>query len=387
MLSINTNVSSLNAQRNLSTSQANLQTSLQRLSSGLRVNSAKDDAAGLYAAELMSADIRGTNQAARNASDGISLAQTAEGALAQVTSNLQRIREIAVQSANGTVQDRTGLSAEVDQLTQEISRIVQTTAFNGTNLFTSASSIVFQVGGDGASNNQIQVTTTDLTAVGGGSAPEAAAAQSITTQIALGPDAYNGMVNALFEISAFPGITYTSNLVTLVSASDDFTASDAASTAALAAWNAAKAVYNSGGGQTGGVTLAQVTAAAQAVADGYAPSNPTLNSYNSSLSATATIDVSSQNSASAALAELDADIAEITQVRSTYGAVQNRFEAVISNLQNYSENLTASRSRIVDADFASETANLTRGQVLQQAGTAVLAQANAIPQTVLALLR
>ena len=387
MLSINTNVSSLNAQRNLSTSQANLQTSLQRLSSGLRVNSAKDDAAGLYAAELMSADIRGTNQAARNASDGISLAQTAEGALAQVTSNLQRIREIAVQSANGTVQDRTGLTAEVDQLTQEISRIVQTTAFNGTNLFTSASSIVFQVGGDGTSNNQIQVTTTDLTAVGGGSAPEAAAAQSIATQIALGPDAYNGMVNALFEIAAFPGITYTSNLVTLVSVSDDFTASDAASTAALAAWNAAKAVYNSGGGQTGGVTLAQVTAAAQAVADGYAPSNPTLNSYNSSLSATATIDVSSQNSASAALAELDADIAEITQVRSTYGAVQNRFEAVISNLQNYSENLTASRSRIVDADFASETANLTRGQVLQQAGTAVLAQANAIPQTVLALLR
>ena len=387
MLSINTNVSSLNAQRNLSTSQANLQTSLQRLSSGLRVNSAKDDAAGLYAAELMSADIRGTNQAARNASDGISLAQTAEGALAQVTSNLQRIREIAVQSANGTVQDRTGLSAEVDQLTQEISRIVTTTQFNGTNLFTSASSIVFQVGGDGASNNQIQVTTTDLTAVGGGSAPEAAAAQSITDQIAIGPDAYNGMVNALFEIAAFPGITYTSNLVTLVSASDDFTASDAASTAALAAWNAAKAVYNSGGGQTGGVTLAQVTAAAQAVADGYAPSNPTLNSYNSSLSATATIDVSSQNSASAALAELDADIAEITQVRSTYGAVQNRFEAVISNLQNYSENLTASRSRIVDADFASETANLTRGQVLQQAGTAVLAQANAIPQTVLALLR
>ncbi len=159
------------------------------------------------------------------------------------------------------------------------------------------------------------------------------------------------------------------------------------SAAAVATWNAAESVYNAGGGMDGGVTKAQLVAAAQAVADGYATSNPTLNSYNSSLSATATIDVSSQNSASAALAELDADIAEITQVRSTYGAVQNRFEAVISNLQNYSENLTASRSRIMDADFASETANLTRGQVLQQAGTAVLAQANAIPQTVLALLR
>ncbi len=205
----------MNAQRNLSTSQANLQTSLQRLSSGLRVNSAKDDAAGLYAAELMSADIRGTNQAARNASDGISLAQTAEGALAQVTNNLQRIREIAVQSANGTVQDRTGLTAEVDQLTQEISRIVQTTAFNGTNLFTSASSIVFQVGGDGASNNQIQVTTTDLTAVGGGSAPEAAAAQTHCQFDCIWQQMLMGRIVDCVRFLAFstPGVTWDSGTV------------------------------------------------------------------------------------------------------------------------------------------------------------------------------
>jgi flagellin len=156
----------------------------------------------------------------------------------------------------------------------------------------------------------------------------------------------------------------------------------------VATWNAAEAVYNAGGGMDGGVTKAQLISAAQAVADNYVPtSTATLNSYNSTLTATSTIDVSSQATASAALSGLDADIAKVAKVRSTFGAVQNRFDAVVANLQNYSANITASRSRIVDADFASETANLTRGQVLLQAGTAVLAQANAMPQSVLALLR
>ena len=280
-LVINTNVASLNAQRNIASSQSSLATSLQRLSSGLRVNSAKDDAAGLYAAELMSADIRGVNQASRNASDGISLAQTAEGALGQIANNVQRIREIAVQSSNGTVQDRTGLQAEVDQLTQEISRIVDTTEFNGTSLFTSATSITFQVGQDGATNNQVAVSTINLDTAG---------------------------------------------------------------------------------------------------ASG-------LHTYSGSLTATSTVNVSSAATASAAIGNMDTDIAKIAQNRATFGAVQNRFEAVISNLQNYAENLTAARSRIMDTDFAMETANLTRTQVLQQAGVAMLSQANATPQSVLALLR
>jgi flagellin len=281
MLVINTNVASLNAQRNIATTQSNLSTSLQRLSSGLRVNSAKDDAAGLYAAELMASDIRGINQAVRNAGDGISLAQTAEGALGQVAGNLQRIREIAVQSSNGTVADRTGLQAEVDQLTQEISRIVDTTQFNGSNLFTSSAAITFQVGQDGASNNQVSVNTVALNVAGSAG----------------------------------------------------------------------------------------------------------LNAYSGSLTATSTVNVSGQASASAAIASLDLDIAKVAQKRATFGAVQNRFEAVISNLQNYSENLTAARSRIMDTDFAAETANLTRSQVLQHAGVAMLSQANAGPQSVLALLR
>jgi flagellin len=229
----------------------------------------------------MTSDIRGINQAVRNSSDGISLSQTAEGALGQVASNLQRIREIAVQSSNGTVADRTGLSAEVDQLTQEISRIVDTTQFNGTSLFTSATSITFQVGQNGAANNQVSVSTIALNT------------------------------------------------------------------------NGASGLY----------------------------------SYSGSLTATGTVNVSSQATASAAIANIDADIAKVAQKRATFGAVQNRFEAVISNLQNYSENLTAARSRIMDTDFAAETANLTRSQVLQQAGVAMLSQANAAPQSVLALLR
>lgn len=280
---INTNLASLNAQRNLNSTVSSLQTSLQRLSSGLRINSAKDDAAGLFTVETMTADIRGLNQAVRNAGDGISLGQTAEGALSQISNNLQRIRELAVQSANGTVDanGRAGLQAEVDQLTQEISRIVQTTEFNGSKLLDGSTSggITFQVSQDGNANGQISVTGTDLTATG------------------------------------------------------------------------------------------------------------SFGAYNASLTATKTVDISTQASASGVLGTVDTAINTVSTQRSTFGAVQNRFEAVISNLQNYVENLTAARSRLQDADFAAETANFTRSQILQQAGTAMLAQANALPQLALALLQ
>jgi len=282
-LVVNTNIASLNAQRNLSTNGMALATSLQRLSSGLRVNSAKDDAAGMAIAQSFTAEIRGNDQAVRNANDGISLGQTAEGALGQVANNVQRIREIAVQSSNGTLSstNRSQLQKEVDQLTQEISRIVQTTQFNGTSLLSGASSLTFQVGSVGSGTNQVSVTTTDL-------------AQS---------------------------------------------------------------------------------------------SSAGLYTYNASLTNTGTIDVTTQAAASAALTTLDADISQTSTIRSTFGSVQNRFEAVVANLQNYVENLTASRSRIMDADFAHETAALTRNQILQQAGTAILAQANTLPQQALTLLK
>jgi flagellin len=279
-LVINTNVASLNAQRNLGSTIGSVQTALQRLSSGLRINSAKDDAAGMFSVQKMTADIRGLNQAVRNAGDGISLGQTAEGALGEIGNNLQRIRELAVQSANGTVENRAGLQAEVDQLTQEISRIIQTTEFNGQKLLDGSTSggITFQVSQDGNANGQISVTGTDLTATGSFAA------------------------------------------------------------------------------------------------------------YNATLTATGTMDISTQAAASGVLSTIDTAIDTVSSQRSTFGAIQNRFEAVISNLQNYVENLTAARSRLQDTDFAAETANFTSSQILQQAGTAMLAQANALPQVALSLL-
>jgi len=276
-LTINTNIAALNAQRNLSTSQGTLETSLRRLSSGMRVSSAKDDAAGLFSIQKMTADIRGLNQAVRNAQDGISLGQTGEGAMDQIQAAQQRIREIAVQSANATVEDRTGLQAEVDQLTQEISRVVSTTQFNGTQLLDgTAGTLTFQIGQDGTASNQISVSGVDLTG---------------------------------------------------------------------------------------------------------------LNTYNATLTATGTVDVSTAAAASAAIASVDTDIDSVSTNRATFGAVQNRFESVVVNLTTYSENLSAARGRIQDADFAKETADLTRSQILQQAGVAILAQANQLPQAALQLLR
>jgi flagellin len=274
-LIINTNVSSLNAQRNLNESQNALNTSLQRLSSGLRINSAKDDAAGLFVAGQLTRDIRGINQAVRNAGDGISLGQTAEGALGEIANNLQRIREIAVQASNDTVGDSSGLQLEVDQLTQEISRIVATTNFNGVDLLSGGGTVGFQVGASGSANNRISISLDDISSI---------------------------------------------------------------------------------------------------------------NAFAADLTATGTVDVSTTAAASAALASLSSDIDDVNSARATYGAIQNRFEAVISNLQNYAENLTAARSRIEDADFAAETANLTRAQILQQAGVSILAQANTLPQAALTLL-
>jgi flagellin len=278
-LIINTNLSALNSVRNLNNTQSSLATSLQRLSSGLRINSAKDDASGLAIVEGFTKQIRGNAVAIRNAADGISLGQTAETSLGQVSNNLQRIRELAVQAANGAIGDneRSQIQKEVDQLTQELSRIVQTSEFNGTALLSaSATTLTFQVGYDGKANNQVSVATTQVTGVAG---------------------------------------------------------------------------------------------------------------YSASLSATGTVNVTTSANASAALGSLDSALTTITNTRATFGAVQNRFEAVISNLEAFNESLTAARSRIQDADFASETANLTRAQILQQAGVSILAQANSLPQTALALLK
>jgi flagellin len=283
---INTNIVSLNAQRNLNASQSSLSTSMQRLSSGLRVNSAKDDAAGLAIAERMNTQVRGMNVAIRNANDGISLAQTAEGALGKLGENLQRMRELTVQARNSTNSnsDKDSLNKEFEQLGSEIWRIINATTFNGKPILADASGLpqTFQIGANTSTNDAIEVAALDLTQdptvtaiLGGGTAP-------------------------------FPA---------LIDNTADFTAL--------------------------GVVIDN----------------------------------------------LDLALDFVNNTRATFGAVQSRFDAVISNLQVAVENQTAARSRIMDADFAQETSNMSRAQILQQAGNAMVAQANQLPQQVLSLLQ
>ncbi|GLR63040.1 flagellin [Marinospirillum insulare] len=288
-LVINTNVGALNGARNLAKTQDAQSQTFNRLSTGLRINSAKDDAAGLYLAQSQTKDIRGLNMATRNAGDGISMAQTAEGALDQITSNLQRINELAIQSANGTYNSaaRGGLQKEVDQLTQEIARIVETTEFNGQKLLNSgAEALTMQVGNQNGSGYQVQA------GLSGGLADNLAKNAS-------------GTIRSIMK-SGFAG--------------------------------------------------------------------------------TSIIDISKQTAAQASIEATRDAIDGISEIRATFGAVMNRFEAVISGNQTYSENLQAARSRVQDADFAVETSNLAKQQVLQQAGVAALGQANASSQVVLGLL-
>jgi flagellin len=283
---INTNLVSLNAQRNLSTSQSQLATSMQRLSSGLRVNSAKDDAAGLAIAERMNTQVRGMNVAMRNANDGISMAQVGEGALGKISDMFQRMRELAVQAANGTNSndDRTSLNEEFVQLAQEVTRTLQGTQFNGRPILADGVSNVFQIG----ANNDSSIDR--------------------------------------IEVDGF-------------------------------AWTGVGAITD----VVGSAVLTTGATPAQQITD--------------------------ITTASDVISDIDLAINAINSQRATFGAVQNRFENVISNLMVATENQAAARSRIMDADYAAETANLSRAQILQQAGNAMVAQANQLPQQVLSLLQ
>ena len=301
---INTNVLSLNAQRNLAGNAASLATSINRLSTGMRVNSAKDDAAGLAISERMSAQSRGMEIARRNANDAVSLAQTAEGALGSINGMLQRMRELAVQSANATnsTTDRTALQNEFNQLQTEITRTANTTRFNGNLILTQTTSFDFQIGSNATTNDTISVSALNV----------------LSTTTSLSSD-----IGALARA--------TSSVIDISTVGTRGTAASATN------YNA----YSTGMG-TGALGAVEV---------------------------------------------LDFALAQVNTARSTFGAVQNRFDAVISNLNISVENQAAARSRIVDTDYARETASLARAQVLQQAGVAMLSQANAAPNQVLSLLR
>ncbi|PKO64451.1 MAG: flagellin [Betaproteobacteria bacterium HGW-Betaproteobacteria-16] len=403
MTTINTNVMSMNAQRNLMSSQGSLATSMQRLSSGLRVNSAKDDAAGLAIAERMNAQVKGLSVAARNANDGISLAQTAEGALGKVGDMLQRMRELAVQSANATnsSDDRDALQAEVKQLADEIDRVSKQTSFNGKKVldgsFTAAS---FQVGanaGDNITIGSLADTTADnlstvaygentvagidpdaditafatavtanLTiAVGGGTAVdlgELAAASSATERM-------GQVVEAINRKTADTGVS-----AYLVDNEDGTYDVELLSSSLDANGDPEAVVFGAGFTATGtGLVVGDGAAiGAASAADSTGISN---------------IDVTTEKGAYIAIKKLDDALDSVNSARATLGAVQSRFENAVANIQIGVENLSASRGRIMDADFAKETANLSRSQILQQAGTAMVAQANQVPQGVLSLLR
>ena len=499
---INTNISSLTAQRNLGMSQASLNTSIQRLSSGLRINSAKDDAAGLAISERFTSQIRGLNQAARNANDGISLAQVTEGAMTSAGNILQRIRELAVQSANATNSsgDRQALQQEVGQLVAELDRISLTTEFNGQKLLDGTfGTAQFQVGAN--ANQTIVATTANLrtnvygnnqnaSSAGAGAGAQAAAA--ITTAapsngVTSGAVTINGAIGTanvtvtandsaktiaanINTIKGSTGVTATARTdvqLTIPNSAGSFslslksenstnemvsfslaasTAADRLSpavsaineksaktgiTASLNATGSAIILTNTSGmdiavGTAPGIANSQAVTVTKLQADGTttppavslaAAATPSgirtavsgyitldadksfsFTSGSTALSTGATgassqlqkvsdLDVTNFTKATQALKTVDSALAFISSERAKIGALQSRFETSIASLNITSENLSASRSRILDADFAQETANLSRTQILQQAGTAMVAQANQIPQGVLALLK
>ncbi|MES2831578.1 MAG: flagellin [Pseudomonadota bacterium] len=474
---INTNTASLNAQRNLNASQSSLTTSLQRLSSGLRINSAKDDAAGLAISDRLTAQINGSNQAARNANDGISLAQTAEGDLAQIGNNLQRIRELAVQASNGSnsASDRASLNNEATQLISEIDRVASGSSFNGVKLldgsFTSQS---FQVGANNAANDRISIdaissaranslgvgSNSSFSTTVTGAAITSTAAFTATGVVIngfnVGVSTSDGVStasaagSALAKANAINSVTATTGVsASITGATLQNTAGATAgafslqvngvtvagsTTSTTAAINASEvaAAFNAVSAQTGvtatvtgntyrltaadgrNIDISATTAGASGAATATTAGSVTLTSNSASgitlggsqattavlgiaaqaTAATATagagissLNLSTASGAQAALSSIDAALANVNSSRASLGAYQNRFSSAVTSLQTKSENLVASRSRIQDTDFASETASLTRGQILQQAGTAMLAQANSLPQGVLALLR
>ncbi|MDQ7305192.1 flagellin [Stenotrophomonas sp. Sm0581] len=392
---INTNTMSLNAQRNLSTSGSSLATTIQRLSSGSRINSAKDDAAGLAISERFGTQIRGTDVAIRNANDGISLAQVAEGSLTEIGNNLQRVRELSVQASNATnsASDRKALQAEVTQLVSEIDRVAKQSDFNGTKLLDgSFSSQLFQVGANAGQAIAIDKTIdAKANALGG--------AKFDTNALALADPG----TNADFSTS---GLSINGVAIADVSVKQgaDAAATGKASREALVTAINAKigetGVYAEVNG-TAGVTLTSVKDSTNADGSFKAitatpgtwtgATAPTFTATTAAAAPAAkyasNLDVSTVKGAQQAMEIVDKALGAINSTRADLGAVQNRFTSVVANLQTSSENLSASRSRIKDTDFAKETAELTRTQILQQAGTAMLAQANQVPQGVLSLLQ
>ena len=424
---INTNSLSLLTQNNLNKSQSSLNTAIQRLSSGLRINSAKDDAAGQAIANRFTSNIKGLAQAQRNANDGISLAQTTEGALTEINSNLQRIRELAVQSTNGSnsVADKASIQAEITQRLAEIDRTSAQTDFNGTKVLASSGKLSVQVGANDGETIDIELKQIDSsslklsgfsvssTALPTGAAitqtnlaatPEAVDLSSAATslgvaagslslhnvQTSAGAATANYVVKSGDDYYAASVDDATGNVVLNV-ADVEFTDTDnGVSTAVALANQLVKVGVSSAGATTGYVTVQgkNFSVGAGALANGAATPTDFDNTATDIVLSGATPTAEFTGAASVdPMAKIDAALKMVDDLRGSLGAVQNRFDSVISNLGTTVTNLSSSRSRIEDADYATEVSNMTRANILQQAGTSVLAQANQTTQGVLSLLR
>jgi flagellin len=394
-LTVNTNVSSLNAQRNLTKSGEGLATSMERLSSGMRINSAKDDAAGLQISSRLTSQINGLSVAQRNANDGISMAQTAEGAMQASTDILQRMRELALQSANGSNsdEDRESLQKEVSALTTELTRIAETTSFGGQQLLDgSFGSKGFQVGANAAETITMSLGDISADAIGSTTRSPAAGtftAADVTALIAEGATGDKGSVT--FTHTDTSGAD--TKIVVDLSNVTDLDSFSSALNASLNGLGVTASVNGTASVDLAGTVLQGETLTSVAE-DGDGASYP-ITGVATSVDATPAnqvttvaenIDISTAVGSSNALAIIDNALGEINESRASLGAVQNRFDHTISNLANIEENVSASRSRIQDTDFATETAEMTKNQILQQAGTSILSQANQIPQAAISLL-
>jgi flagellin len=396
---INTNNVSLNAQRNLNSSQSSLATSMQRLSSGLRVNSAKDDAAGLAIAERMNTQVRGLNVAARNANDGISLAQTAEGSLGKLGEMLQRMRELAVQAANATnsADDRAALQAEVGQLRDEIDRVAKQTSFNGKKLLDgSFTAATFQIG----ANSGDSITIGSLTDARADKLSRVSYAEATEAGIDLDSDPAD--ITTLTEIAdgtldiTIAGVTYELGEIPAAGSARERIGQIAeAINRKTADTGVTMFIVDNGDGtvdaeimssrtDVNGDAEAVVFAGFATASTGFNGTAPTAVDGETGIDM---LDVSDDKSAWLAIKKIDSALDQVNGARGTLGSVQSRFETAVANIQIQAENLSAARGRIMDADFAAETANLSRAQILQQAGTAMVAQANQLPQQVLQLLQ
>jgi flagellin len=357
--------------------QAHLQTTIERLSSGLRVNSAADDASGYAIANRMDAQIRGMAVATRNANDGISFSQTTTGALSQISNNLQRMRELAVQAANGSNSgsDTALLNQEFNQLQTEVARIQSSTKFNNVNVF-QASDIVFQVGANTTSGDRVNMQGSPLTStqalgtqtITDGTTTKASAdiANAIALAITNGTSVQNAATDAINSNQKLSFTTKNDMLTALNALAAGTTVEATLATALTTLFN---------GTNTATVTAGTVTVNALSTSE-----NTELNAFTASV-------VPGQTKALSAIAAIDSALTEVNTASATQGALQNRFSAVISNLTSFSQSQTAAKSRIVDADFAAETAKLSKNQILSQAGTAMLAQANQLPSGILSLLK